>query len=102
MQDDSRDKYKMFRNYMTNELGITRNDIEAWCKEAVASEVARLVGQMNVHKAVTENVKDQIQAAIFRSSYGREMSEDVRKLVREAIAAEIAGRITFSNPTPKG
>jgi len=29
------DKYKMFKNYMYNELGITKEDIKNWVKEAV-------------------------------------------------------------------
>ena len=33
------DKWKMFKNYMHNELGITKEDIEQWTKEAV-EEVA--------------------------------------------------------------
>ena len=32
-------KYRMFKNYMYNDLGITRDDIREWTKEAV-KEVA--------------------------------------------------------------
>ena len=34
------DKWKMFKNYMHNELGVTKEDIKQWTKEAVY-EVAR-------------------------------------------------------------
>jgi len=33
------DKYRMFKNYMYNDLGITKEDIQNWTKEAV-TEVA--------------------------------------------------------------
>jgi hypothetical protein len=33
------DKYRMFKNYMYNDLGITKEDIKQWTKEAV-KEVA--------------------------------------------------------------
>ena len=31
------DKWLMFKNYLNNELGITKDDIRAWLKEAVQS-----------------------------------------------------------------
>lgn len=37
------DKYKMFRNFMFNELGITKEDIRNWIQEAVQEEAHRLV-----------------------------------------------------------
>lgn len=33
-------KYRMFKNFMYNELGITKDDIREWTKEAV-KEVAK-------------------------------------------------------------
>ena len=35
----------MFKNYMHNELGITKDDIRAWIKEAVHEEAIHLVNQ---------------------------------------------------------
>lgn len=32
-------RYKMFRNFMFNELGITREDIESWTKEAIKEKL---------------------------------------------------------------
>lgn len=37
------DKYKMFRNFMFNELGITKEDIRDWIQEAVQEEAHRLI-----------------------------------------------------------
>ena len=37
------DKYKMFRNFMFNELGITKEDIRDWIQEAVKEEAHRLI-----------------------------------------------------------
>ena len=33
------DKWVMFRNYMHNELGITKDDIREWIKESIHDEV---------------------------------------------------------------
>lgn len=35
---EKNDKWTMFKNYMHNELGITKDDIRAWLKEAVKSQ----------------------------------------------------------------
>lgn len=32
------DKWLMFKNYLHNELGITKDDIRAWLKEAIQSQ----------------------------------------------------------------
>ena len=37
------DKYKMFRNFMFNELGITKEDIRSWIQEAIEEEAHRLI-----------------------------------------------------------
>lgn len=94
MQADSTDKYKMFRNFMVNELGIGRDDLKAWTQEAVAREVQKVVGQLNIQSLVESNIR----AAIRGSTYSSTLSQDVQKLVQQAIAAEIAGRIVFKNP----
>ena len=37
------DKYKMFKNFMFNELGITKEDIRSWIQEAIEEEAHRLI-----------------------------------------------------------
>ena len=39
----SNDKWLMFKNYMHNELGITKEDIRCWLGEAVQKEARKLV-----------------------------------------------------------
>lgn len=46
------DKYKMFRNFMVNELGISKDELMKWTKESVAEEVKKLFGQMNVDELI--------------------------------------------------
>lgn len=40
------DKYKMFRNYMANELGIEREDIERWTREAATIAASKAVKRL--------------------------------------------------------
>lgn len=37
------DKWLMFRNYMINELGITKEDIREWIADAVRIEAKKMV-----------------------------------------------------------
>jgi len=37
------EKWKMFRNYMHNELGITKDDIKSWIEDAVKDEAKRMI-----------------------------------------------------------
>ena len=39
------DKWSMFKNYMHNELGITKDDIREWIDDAVREEARLLVEQ---------------------------------------------------------
>lgn len=52
----------MFKNYMHNELGITKDDIRAWIKEAVHEEAIRLVdqqvGKFSVQDQVNKLIND--------------------------------------------
>lgn len=39
----SNEKYNMFKNFLHNELGISREDIREWIKEAVADEARKII-----------------------------------------------------------
>lgn len=39
----SNDKWIMFKNYMHNELGITKSDIRTWIEDAVKEQAERMV-----------------------------------------------------------
>lgn len=63
-QDADNNKYKLFRNYMVNELGITRQDIEAWTKQSVANEVQKLVGGINIDEIVNQSARAHVNNAL--------------------------------------
>ncbi len=80
-------KYKMFRNWMTNELGIGREDIRRWTQEAIEREVQRVVGQINVQATINTAVKGAL------SEWG---SKSLNHSVSQALGAEIAKRLELS------
>lgn len=52
------DKWVMFRNYMHNELGITKEDIREWIEDSVKQEVRAVInGQFKSWnlREITEN-----------------------------------------------
>jgi hypothetical protein len=76
-------KYKMFRNFMVNELGISKDDIKDWCQSAVREEVAKLVGQIDV----PGQVRRAVEHNIGNTAGG----------IREAVAREIAARLVITS-----
>ena len=51
------DKWKMFKNYMHNELGITKEDVRMWIEEAVKEQARALIAQEHKAFDVTNIVK---------------------------------------------
>ena len=88
MEGDSR--YKLFRNFMVNELGITRGDIEKWTKEAVSQQVEKIAGQINVEVLATSAV----QKALI-GNYGG-MSSEFKDIVKAQVAKAIEGKVKVS------
>lgn len=80
---DGDNKYKMFRNYMVNELGIGREDIERWTKEAIAENIKRLVGQMNIEGMVRQLINQNCNVYAIRQN------------VADALAKEIASKLVI-------
>ena len=62
---EKNDKWTMFKNYMHNELGITKDDIRAWLKEAVQSQAELMLQKtfddFDVDKFVRNNILTQMR-----------------------------------------
>ncbi len=87
---EASEKYKLFRNYMTNELGVTRADIEKWTKESVAVEVNKQLGQINL----VEMTRNAVTSIVTRS-FGQGYSSDVGA-IRKEIAEQIIKKISVT------
>lgn len=77
MSNESSQKYKQFRNYMCNELGITRADIEAWTKEATASEVIKRLDQLNIPAIVSSKVNELVRSSLGSNFNSTAISKDI-------------------------
>lgn len=87
MNGDS--KYKMFRNFMVNELGIGRADIEQWTKEAVAAQVDAYFARDGV------SVEELARAVVASRLATPQMVYILRREISEAIAKRL--QVTFKN-----
>ena len=77
------DKWSMFKNYMHNELGITKEDIREWIDDAVRDEARRLVEQ--AYKEFDLNAR--IEQAIYEHHHwnGSQMKQEIAKAAAEKI-----------------
>lgn len=88
------DKWSMFKNYMHNELGIGREDIRQWIRDAVQDEVRRLVDQ----EAGKFDVPSMIEkCAMDRATRYYGDTTHLRRAVAIAIAEKFAVTI---DPVP--
>ena len=83
------DKYTMFKNYMHNELGITKEDIREWIENSVEEQAEKLVAHefnnFDIKKIVSDTVKDN---KYFGNSY-------IKKEIRDELTKQIMERISF-------
>lgn len=77
------DKYRMFKQFMHNELGITKEDIREWVKEAVREEAAKLINKTYDDYDVKREIRDML-----RSPY-----DSIRKDITHAAATEICKHV---------
>jgi 5-hydroxyisourate hydrolase-like protein (transthyretin family) len=79
------DIWSMFKNYMHNELQITKEDIQQWIKDAVTEESKRLVaqeyGKFDIAKGLERLIFDN--RSYFSSD--KTLSREIRQDLCEAI-----------------
>lgn len=77
------DKWSMFKNYLHNELGITKEDIREWIDEAVRDEARKLVEQSFKKYSLRDRIDDAIKDINLWGSTN----------LKTAISNEVAKRI---------
>jgi hypothetical protein len=61
MAHPSGDKYKMFLNFMYNELGISNEDIKQWVRDAVMEVARDYINNQFETRSFDSRVKDLIE-----------------------------------------
>lgn len=84
------DKWTMFKNYMHNELGVTKDDIRTWIREACKDIAKRMVeqefGRFNVQDVVEKFVMD-------RNVWG---NPSAKKRLVDAVAQELVSQVKIT------
>ena len=78
----------MFRNYMANELGITKDDVREWIKDAIHDEVKDVVA----HAYGRCDIEEMIRRTITHFDYyGRKdgFKEDVIRITAAILASKL-------------
>ena len=83
------DKWLMFKNYMHNELGITKEDIHEWIRDAVKEEAKNLVSQ----EYGRFSVRDAINKEIYETNW---WGKSLKDTVKQEVAKVLSERITIT------
>jgi hypothetical protein len=73
-------RYKIFRNFMANELQITRDDIKLWCKEAIQDITKKLIEQINIKELILKEIKDRLNYGT--STISKEIANELSKRIK--------------------
>lgn len=80
---------------MCNELGITRQDIEAWTKQAAANEIEKKLHDIDIAKIASDAITKAAREAV---GVNNRFSQEGAAL-REALAKELAKGLTITTTT---
>ena len=84
------DKWVMFRNYMHNELGITKEDIVEWIQDAIKVEVKNVVA--NAYGSC--NIEDFIRKEIYSDRFIGEKT--LKNTIKDAVSKVLCDRIELN------
>ena len=83
-------KWLMFKNYMHNELGITKEDIRQWIEDSVKDQAEKMVSNEFSNFSVERTVKKMIMDDRY---FG---SENLKKEVTQEVARQIVDKMELS------
>ena len=90
-----KDKYQMFKNFMLNELDITKEDIREWIKESCNEIATEMVEQAHGKFSIEETVKQLvIEQPDFFSE--RRLKPEIVRLISEQIANKFTVSLSCS------
>ncbi len=87
-------RYKLFRNFMMNELGVTRADIEEWTKAAVSQQAERLVN----NPAFIEEVTRRVTQSVVNREQGWTSIDTIRQQVASGLLRDFEVTVQRRQP----
>lgn len=89
---EKQDKYTLFKNFMHNELGISKEDIHSWIREAVHEEALKMANNAFGTFDVKDIFVKCVESILVEQDtiYGeRRLLSDLKKSVVDKIAKKI-------------
>ncbi len=87
----SENKWLMFKNYLHNELGITKDDIRSWVKDAVIDASETHIAQYFASNPIERTLEKKVEKFMC-GPYGRDFKT---KLVKQ-VGSELAKRVSVT------
>jgi len=82
-------KWLMFKNYMHNELGISKEDIRQWIEDAVKEQAERMVK----NEFDSFDARDIVRKIIFDDSYFN--SKSLKREITNELSNQLMEHIKF-------
>lgn len=84
------DKWLMFRNYMINELGITKEDIREWINDAVRIEAKKIVDETFARENPEMMIKRIVyDSGYFNKGFSRGITEKAAEILAERLSITV-------------
>lgn len=83
---ENKDKWLMFKNYLHNELGITKEDIQLWVKEAVQQVAQNMVNEAFGKFSAEDTVKKLVNSEDLWGS--KALKAEIKELVAKKLAEQ--------------
>lgn len=89
------EKYRAFRNYMFNELGISKADIQHWVLEAVRDQVSNMALKNRVENLINDELVKSVNKQV-RESLGVTYRSRVSPVVERIVTESLKGRVNIT------
>ena len=83
------DKYKAFRNFMVNELGVGREDIRTWVIESIQAEVQKLLSQLNVTWLAERAIANAVDGLVSSMKFSEKLQTAFNRLVQQQLRISV-------------
>lgn len=93
-------QHKSFRNFMVNELGITREVIKRWTLNVVSNEVHRLSSELDIERMMRDQLEKEmgLRQGGISERWEKVINEELKKVVNENLNIGIE----YTPPTQEG
>ena len=89
--NEDKNKWELFKQFMHNEMGISKEDIRQWVREAVADEARKLIKQSFGEFSTDAIVKTVVKQALMEDNWfnNKNLHQEIRKEASKILAESL-------------